>query len=40
MNVHAHHGIGVDQLLELGEYGMQRDLLAFGLHSLSVTGKP
>lgn len=28
MDVHAHHGIGIDQLLELGEHRMQRDLFA------------
>ena len=39
-DVHAHHGIGIDQLLELGEHRMQRDLCAFGFHPLAVTSKP
>jgi hypothetical protein len=37
---HAHHGIGVDQLLELGEHGMEYDLLTSGFHPLVVAVEP
>jgi hypothetical protein len=40
MHVHAHYGVGVDQLLELGEHGMRWDLDFVGLRPLAVTGKP
>ena len=40
LNVHAHHGIRVDQLLKLGEHGMQHDGLTPSIHPLPVSGKP
>ena len=40
IDVHAHHGIGVDQLLELGEHGMEHDLLASGFHPFAVAVEP
>ena len=40
VQVHAHHGIGVDQLPELGEHGMEHDLLAPALRPLAVAVEP
>jgi hypothetical protein len=40
LHVHAHHGIGVDQLAKLRDHRVQHHPLARGLHPLAVTGKP
>ncbi len=40
IDVHAHHGIGVDQHLELGEHGMEYDLLTAGFHPFAVAVEP
>jgi hypothetical protein len=40
VDVHAHQRIRVDQILKLGDHGMQRDVLAFGLHPPPVAGQP
>jgi hypothetical protein len=40
VHVHAHHGIGVNQLLKLDHHRMQRYLLPPVLHPFPVTGEP
>ncbi|HEX3958520.1 MAG TPA: hypothetical protein VHZ03_18140 [Trebonia sp.] len=38
--VHAHHRVAVDQLLELGEHRVHGGLPALGRYALPVTGQP
>lgn len=40
VEVHAHDGVGVHQLLKLDQHGVKHELLAPGVHALPVAGEP